>query len=130
MADKEQVAILRQGANAWNEWRTAHALACPDLAHAPLCGLDLVNVDFSGADLRDADLRGTVLKRARLVGANLAGAYLFKTVLDGADVSGANFVGARFLSCPQLVAALHWESTLRDVDLAWGAPIPLRPGSP
>jgi uncharacterized protein YjbI with pentapeptide repeats len=124
MADKEQVAVLKQGPRIWNEWRSTHPLAHPDLASAALCGLDLVNVNLGEADLRDADLRGSVLKGANLAHANLAGAYFFKTVLDGADLAEANLSGARFLSCPQLVTALHWESALRDFDLACGAPLP------
>jgi uncharacterized protein YjbI with pentapeptide repeats len=124
MADKAEVAMLKQGTSAWNEWRATHALTRLDLANARLCGLDLVEANLAGADLRNADLRGTVLSRANLVDANLAGADFFKAVLDGADLSGANLVGAQFLICPQLVAARNWQSALRDLDLACGAPIP------
>jgi uncharacterized protein YjbI with pentapeptide repeats len=130
MADKEQVAMLKQGASAWNEWRAAHALARPELSQAPLCGLDLVDANLAEADLRNADLRGTVLKGASLARADLGGAYFFKAVLDGADLSGANLLGARFLSGPQLVAARNWQSAFRDPDLACGAPIPTRVAPP
>ena len=123
MVDKTQLAVLKQGVEAWNSWRAVHAETRPDLSNAHLYGRDLVNADLAGADLRHADLRGTVLSGARLMGANLQGADFFRTVLDGADLEGADLVGARFLGCPQLVAAKNWQKTIRDPELACGAPI-------
>ena len=124
MADKAHVALLRQGVEAWNQWRTQHPGTRPDLSSAHLYGLDLVEVDLSGADLRHADLRGTVLSKAWLAGADLSGADFFRTILDGADLRDANLRGARFLGCPQLVAARNWQSCHRDHELACGAPLP------
>lgn len=124
MADDAHLALLKQGVDAWNGWRAAHADARPDLSNASLRGLDLAKVDLHGAELRETDLRGTILGGAVLVGADLAGANLFKAVLDGADLSGANLVGARFLDCAQLKSARSWQSASRDPDLACGAPIP------
>ena len=68
MADKTQLAMLKSGVNAWNEWRAAHADARPELSGAHLCGLDLIGVDLAGADLRKADLRGTNLSDAAAIG--------------------------------------------------------------
>ena len=127
MADDTHLAVLKQGVDAWNEWRAAHATTRPDLSDASLRGLDLAKVDLPGADLCKADLRGTNLSGAVLIGANLAGANLFKAVLDGADLSGANLIGARFLNCAQLMTTRNWQSASRDSDLACGAPIPPTP---
>jgi uncharacterized protein YjbI with pentapeptide repeats len=127
MADETQLALVKQGVDAWNEWRTAHADTRPDLSSAGLRGLTLPKADLSGANLRQADLRGAVLSDAALTGADLAGANLFKAVLDGADLASANLVGAQFLNCAQLVTARNWSSALRDPDLACGAPIPSAP---
>jgi uncharacterized protein YjbI with pentapeptide repeats len=127
MADETHLALLKQGVDAWNEWRVAHAAARPDLSSASLRGLTLAKADLSGADLRKADLRGAVLSGAALTGADLASANLFKAVLDGADLSGANLIGARFLNCAQLLTARNWSSALRDPELACGAPIPSIP---
>jgi uncharacterized protein YjbI with pentapeptide repeats len=124
MPDKMQLALLKQGVEAWNSWREMHAETRPQLANALLYGLDLVEVNLAGADLRHADLRGTVLSRAKLTQADLEGADFFRTVLDGADLAGANLRDARFLSCPQLTAARNWESAFRAQELACGAPIP------
>lgn len=127
MADDTHLAVLKQGVDAWNAWRAAHADTRPDLSDASLRGLDLAKVDLPGADLCKADLRGTNLSGAVLVGADLAGANLFKAVLDGADLSGANLVGARFLNCAQLMTTRNWQSASRDSDLACGAPLPPTP---
>ncbi len=127
MADEAHLALLKQGVDAWNAWRAAHANTRPDLSDVSLRGLDLAKVDLPGADLCKADLRGTNLSGAVLVGADLAGANLFKAVLDGADLSGANLIGARFLNCAQLMTTRNWQSASRDSDLACGAPIPPTP---
>src|SRR5215471_4010054 len=127
MANDSHLALLKQGAAAWNEWRAAHGVTRPDLSSAGLRGLDLAKVDLSGADLRKVDLRGTILSGAVLTDADLAGANLFKAVLDRAELSGANLIGAQFLNCAQLVAARNWQSVFRDADLACGAPIPASP---
>ena len=124
MADETHLAVLKQGVDAWNEWRAAHADTRSDFSNATLRGLDLAKVDLPGADLCKTDLRGTNLSGAVLIGANLAGANLFKAVLDRADLSGANLIGARFLNCAQLMTTRNWRSAFRDSDLACGAPIP------
>jgi uncharacterized protein YjbI with pentapeptide repeats len=124
MADEAHLAVLKQGADAWNAWRAAHAGTPADLASASLRGLDLAGANLAGADCREADLRGTILSGATLTDANLAGANFFKSVLDAADFAGANLVGARFLNCPQLKTTRNWQSAFRDPDLACGAPVP------
>jgi uncharacterized protein YjbI with pentapeptide repeats len=93
MADEEQLAILRQGTEAWNAWRENHPDIRPDLRGAILSGAAL------GADLRVADLRGANLDEADLfaavlVGANLFGALLTKANLGGANLRRANLGGA------------------------------------
>jgi uncharacterized protein YjbI with pentapeptide repeats len=130
MGNETHLATLKQGADNWNMWRSAHADRRPDLSHASLRGLDLANADLAGADLRGADLRGTILSGATLAGADLSSANLFKAVLDGADLSDANLVGASFLNCAQLTTARNWQSSLRDTTLSCGAPLPSSPGRP
>jgi uncharacterized protein YjbI with pentapeptide repeats len=124
MADETHLAVLKQGVEAWNAWRAAHAGTPVDLANASLRGLDLGEVNLAGADCRKADLRGTILSGATLTGANLAGANFFKSVLDAADLAGANLIGAQFLNCAQLNTTRNWQLAFRDSDLACGAPVP------
>jgi uncharacterized protein YjbI with pentapeptide repeats len=127
MADQAHLAVLKQGVEAWNEWRAAHADIRPDLSNVSLRGFDLAAAELARADLREADLRGAIFRDADLAGATLAGANVFKAVFDGADLAGADLLGAQFLNCAQLASARNWQSALRDPDLACGAPLPPRP---
>src|SRR5260221_5562764 len=126
MADEAHLAVLKQGADAWNAWRAAHSGTPADFANARLRGLDLTMANLAGADCRKADFRGTILSGATLTDANFAGANFFKSVLDDADLAGANLVGAQFLNCAQLKTTRNWQSAFRDQDLACGAPVPAR----
>jgi uncharacterized protein YjbI with pentapeptide repeats len=125
MADEAHLAVLKQGADAWNAWQVAHADTPADLANASLRGLNLAKANLAGADCRKADLRGTILSGATLTDANLAGANFFKSVLDAADLAGANLIGAQFLNCAQLKTARNWQLAFRDLDLACGAAVPM-----
>ena len=49
MADDQQLAVLRQGVDAWNTWREQNRT---------------VRVDLSGANLSKADLEGADLSMA------------------------------------------------------------------
>jgi len=124
MADKRDLAMLKSGVTEWNAWRAAHADEHPALADAHLYGLDLMGAKLAEADLRRAELRGTNLSDADLAGAHLEGAKFFRAVLDRADLAGASLNGVQFLQCEQLTAARNWQSALRDLPLACGAPIP------
>lgn len=124
MVDKAQLAVLKQGVSDWNEWRAAHPDTRPDLSDAHLVGVDLVGANLAGADLRKADLRGSNLTDAVLADAHLEGANFFKAILDRADLSRANLLGAQFLRREQLIAAGNWQSSIRDYEMACGAPIP------
>lgn len=126
MADEQQLALLKQGAQAWNAWRAEHPEATVDLSGGALRGLDLTGADLAAADLTAADLRGSILTRASLAGARLQGANLFKAMLDGSDLDKADLSGAQFLHCAQLQTAQHWQSAFRDDDLACNAAIPGR----
>jgi hypothetical protein len=104
MANKEHVALLKQGVEVWNKWREENPHIIPDLYGAylnaaDLNGATLVEADLRRADLRNADLVGTKLIRAKLTKANLSGAKLNATNLSGADLIEAiliwaNLVGA------------------------------------
>ena len=130
MAHNNQMALLKQGPQAWNAWRREQPNAIVDLSAGSLRGLNLAGADLSGADLRGADLRGTVLDGSNLSSACLSGANLFKATLDGADLSGCDLTGAQFLHCGQLEAARNWQLAYRDEGLACGATIPARANDP
>jgi uncharacterized protein YjbI with pentapeptide repeats len=94
MADEEQLKILRQGAEAWNEWRGENPMVPIDLAGADLSGADLPRADLREAHLREADLREANLSEANLHRANLSGANLSRADLGGADLRFADLAQA------------------------------------
>jgi len=101
MANPEHLQILRQGAEAWNQWRKQHRNIRPDfsganLSGANLSGANLSEADLSGADLIVTDLSGAFLWNADLSGAFLWNADLISTSLTGADLSRANIREAVF----------------------------------
>jgi hypothetical protein len=103
MANEEQVAILRKGAEAWHLWRrhaTQHSvdLRNGDLRDANLSHVNLNNTDLTGADMSKAILAGAILSSANLTSANLTDAVLTAAILTRADLiktilSGANLTG-------------------------------------
>jgi uncharacterized protein YjbI with pentapeptide repeats len=126
MANAEQLDVLKQGADAWNKWRSAYIktkiepskanyweadLRGADLVGAILKEVDLTRADLSGADLTGANLYKAHLsevdfRRAKLSDAHLFGSNLYLTDFRGADLRGAN-----------LNATNLREADLRGVDL-------------
>ena len=90
MDDAGHVARLRQGVDAWNDWRTSHPALSPDLRAADLQGANLNLADLSGADLRKADLRNAQLDTADLRGARLEEADFRYAILMNANLRGAD----------------------------------------
>ncbi|MEM7118020.1 MAG: pentapeptide repeat-containing protein [Chloroflexota bacterium] len=56
MADKEQLAVIQKGVEAWNEWRKDNRGERVDFIEA-----DRSRVSLSGADLHETDLSETLL---------------------------------------------------------------------
>src|SRR5262249_38832250 len=89
MANPEHLAKLKEGVEAWNEWRKLNTEVRPDFSEADLGGADLHSADLSHAKLIRADL-----SRANLSGADLRGGNLFGADLSGTDLSEANLCRA------------------------------------
>ena len=89
MANKKHVARLKQGVEAWNQWRRENPRIRPnlsraDLIRASLRGADLRRTNLGKADLSHADLRGAQMSGADLRGAALRGAELIiRTPAEG-----------------------------------------------
>jgi hypothetical protein len=117
MADEKQLAILKEGPQAWNGWRSERPHEEVDFRGADLSGADLFRANLRladlrqanlrmaalmGADLSDADLRGADIRLARLHGANLSSARL-----NGADLRGALLVRTRFVKAELTGCRVH-----------------------
>ena len=132
MANQEQLALLEQGAEAWNQWRTDNPTVNVDLSGADLSGADLSGADLRDVNLGSADLNHANLSEANLSGADLTGANLSHidlrdadlrdanlsdTRLNEATISGANLTGASLNSADLSGAALNFAN-FRDADLS------------
>jgi uncharacterized protein YjbI with pentapeptide repeats len=51
MANQQHLDLIKQGSDAWNEWRKQHPEIEPDLSYA-----NLSSANLSGTNLRSADL--------------------------------------------------------------------------
>jgi len=112
MANEEHLAILKQGAVAWNQWRKRNLDIRPNLSEADLSGADLI-----GANLIEADLSGAHLGRAKLGEADLSGADLSGADLIGANLFRAN-LGEANLSGANVESASVGYTTFGNVDLS------------
>ncbi|HXD31614.1 MAG TPA: pentapeptide repeat-containing protein [Pyrinomonadaceae bacterium] len=136
MANSEQLEILQQGAEIWNEWRRENPGIKPDLRkaelrHAKLEGVNLSNADLweaqlykanlDGADLRHADLRGAHLgsasiKHGDLTDAMISQAYLGSSHFDGSILTRA-LLGSSNLMEASLVGSTLIETSLAQAGL-------------
>jgi uncharacterized protein YjbI with pentapeptide repeats len=104
MANEEHLAVLRQGVEAWNEWKAKHPEIRPNLSFATGKKLTIKGAKLSGVDLSRTNLSRADLSKADLIGANLSEAYLSEAYLSEADLIGANLTCAD-LSSADLIGA-------------------------
>ncbi len=93
MANEEQLKILQQGVEVWNQWREEHPEEEIDLREANLHEGNLSEANLRWANLNEANLRGVNLCEADLSGANLSGADLGWANLRWANLNEANLRG-------------------------------------
>ena len=102
MANQEQLEILKQGVDVWNEWMKENDYAVKvdlsgvKLRKANLAGIELVGADLAGADLSEANLTEASLAITNLEDADLSGADLSKADLDEANLTRATLTGSNF----------------------------------
>lgn len=119
MADPKHVEILKQGVEAWNDWREENPDLRPDLLVAELREAYLPTVNLREVDLTKADLRGANLREANLSRAILIGADLTGADLTAANLVLANLIGTKLTSAKLEHANLSWTD-LTDADLCSG----------
>lgn len=116
MANKEHLAILKQGVDAWHRWRKENPDIQPDLRGAELYGANL-----SGWNLSRANLSGAMLHRANLANADLSysdlsHAALYEANLSAYDPPPCNLSHAN-LTEARLGDAFLWRADLSDAVL-------------
>lgn len=151
MANREHMAILKEGVEEWNAWRRDKQSLLPDLSGvsfartnlcgvdfheanlhwayfrevdlcgANLCGASLRGVDFSKASLSKADLRYTKLCDAALIGTNLSEADLSGADLSRAHLAGAKFHGANLVETNLLSTRDLFSEQLSVVKMLYGS---------
>jgi uncharacterized protein YjbI with pentapeptide repeats len=137
MANQEHLEKLREGVEAWNQWRVKNPRVQPDLREASLMVAQLQGANFIRAQLQGAQFNGAQLQgayfteaqaqganfiRAQLRGANFQRAQLQRAFFIEAQVQEANFNGAQLqgVSFPdaQLQGANFKEAQLQGAVLA------------
>jgi hypothetical protein len=96
MANSEHLAKIKEGVEAWNDWRKANPEIVPDLSGADLARTHLRKANLSGANLYQANLYAADLSGANLTGANFREANLTRAHLYGADLTGASIRSTTF----------------------------------
>jgi hypothetical protein len=117
MANEEHLTRLKQGVEAWNQWRAANRDMRPSFGGAALPGTNLSHADLSHADLRGANLSRADLTEANLHKADSTGAYFRRANLSRADLSHADLTQAN-LDGADLTEAQFGRTTIADVDLS------------
>lgn len=98
MANEEQVALLKQGVEVWNQWRKENPYAEINLSGIDLSDANLIFANFLLANLSDANLRFANLQFADLRSADLRSADLQSANLVSADLRSANFCNVNLVS--------------------------------
>jgi len=117
MADKNQIAIISQGADAWNKWREENPAVSIDLKRARLMHLNLENANLANADLREANLSFTNFRNANLAFSNLESAIFSFANFEGANFSAAHLENA-YLEDAKLTSARLSGANLKNAILA------------
>lgn len=120
MPNLEHLEILKQGVEAWNEWRRLNPYIHPYLTDADLTGVDLSGANFRLAELGRMNLSGVNMCRVNLIGAilngsNLSGADLTHAMLQGATLTSVDLSHAK-LSYADLSYAKIQSPYLRGAD--------------
>jgi Pentapeptide repeats (8 copies) len=122
MANQEQLEILYQGVEVWNQWRRENVniaidLGEANLSEAELSGSNLSEANLFGANLSGGNLSGGSLRGSDLRAVNLSDANLTETNLMQANLWRANLERAKLLES-DLRGAKLWETNLKEANLS------------
>jgi uncharacterized protein YjbI with pentapeptide repeats len=111
MANPEHLAILKQGVEAWNKWRSENPAVQLNLIGARLRDVRLANFNLSHTNLAGADLHGSNLRQADLTRADLSKADLGEAFAEYATFDHSSLPEA------SLIKANMYSASLRRADL-------------
>ena len=106
MANVEQLKLIKQGVERWNQWREQNSNIKPDLSES-----DLRQAYLQKANLSHANLNKVKLQFSNLTGANLKETSLKKAKFQEANLQSANLEGATGLSSSQINLAITDKQT-------------------
>jgi len=115
MADEKCLKILKQGVEAWNNWRE-ELVGNLDFPYIDLTAADLSGASFRAANLLGVDFTRALLQKADFTRCNLTGADFTEASLQGANFTGANLTLAQ-LGGADLRGADFYETVFGNVDL-------------
>jgi len=123
MANIQQLEIIKQGVDIWNNWRVKHQPEIEiDLSNADLSGINLDNVNLKNANLANVSFRGASLREADLSNAILTDSQFGKANLSRANLSKTNLYWANFWQtniCEgNLSGAELWHANLTNTNLS------------
>ena len=116
MANKEHLAILKQGVEVWDAWRREYLDVRLDLSKADLSGADLSKADLIDANLSEVNLIDANLSAANLSAANLSAANLSQASLGQAVIATTNFTGLDLSTVNGLDAVQHYGPSAISTD--------------
>jgi uncharacterized protein YjbI with pentapeptide repeats len=97
MPIEEHFNKIKQGVDAWNQWREENPEIVPDLSQADIRGSQLQKINLSNTNLKEAKLQYSNLTGATLEKADLNKAKLLETNLQSTNLKDANLSGAGLL---------------------------------
>jgi hypothetical protein len=117
MANPDHVAKLKEGAEAWNEWRDSTDVE-PDLRNANLSRREFIGYRFEkvrldSATIHDVRFVNCYFAKGSFHGAFAADAIFEESYVESCDFGGATLTGARF------AFTIAREANFADVDLSW-----------
>jgi len=117
MANKEQLAILKQGVDVWNRWREDNPNLEIDLSKANLDGLHLHRINLFKANLRKTDLDSADLSGADLEQTNMELCSLYKANLHAVNLQRANLWAANLVRA-NLTQSILYATSFRNASFS------------
>jgi uncharacterized protein YjbI with pentapeptide repeats len=124
MANPEHVAILKQGVEVWNRWRSENERLKPDLSQSKI----LEGANLSGFNLAEVNLHKSNLYEAQISIADLTGANLSAADVRAAKMQGVSLVGAD-LNATNLSGAVIMDAMFGHVHIQVPYQIQYRPST-